>query len=83
MDVPCVSLTADESERATAFFRELGGVDLREYDAPNLGTGKVQHGATFRFDFGDDAASAARAAILYFARVTSVPINSVFSITER
>jgi hypothetical protein len=82
MDVPCVSLSTQEAELATQFFRELGGIDLREYHAPDPETGQMQHGATFRFDFGDDAVSAARAAVLFFARVTSVPINASFIITE-
>jgi hypothetical protein len=82
MDVPCVSLTAEEADRAAAFFRDLGGVDLREYDDPNPETAQVQHGAAFRFAFGDDAARAARAAILFFARVTSVPLNGPLTITE-
>jgi hypothetical protein len=82
MDVPCVSLNAEEADRAAVFFREIGGVDLREYDAPNPRTGRIKHGATFRFDFGEDAVKAARAAILFFARVTTVPINATLSITE-
>ena len=52
MDVPVVSLSTPEAERAYDFFRELGGAEVREYDAPNPHTGRIQHGATSRLILG-------------------------------
>jgi hypothetical protein len=82
MDVPFISLSEEESNRAYVFFQELGGVELQEYDAPNPRTGRIRHGATFKFDFGDDVHKAVRATILFFARVHQLEINATLSVSE-
>ena len=75
MDVPDKTLNAKEFERARCFFANLGDGCLMEYDAPNSETGEVSHGATFNYDFGQDAKAAAKTAIAFFDQVYRVPPN--------
>lgn len=82
MDVPCGSLSAEEADRASRFFKNLGEECPREYDAPNPKTKKIKHGATFSHDFGHDAEAATQAAITFFAEVYGFPAGIELSVEE-
>jgi len=66
LDVPCVALTSAEADRVSRFFAGLGEKYPIEYDAPNPRTARILHGATFNHDFGQDACTAAQAAVAFF-----------------
>jgi hypothetical protein len=83
MDVPHVTLSKEEADRAYDFFAELGDKYLIEYDARDPETGKVCHGATFNHDFGQDAQAAARAAASFFENVYLFPPDVELSIEKR
>jgi hypothetical protein len=82
MDVPCVGLTGDEADRASEFFRQLGVDYPREYHAPDKKAGRTHHGASFAHDFGNDARTAARAAVAFFETVYQLPAGLELSIEE-
>lgn len=82
MDVPCIGLTSQEADRASAFFRELGEDYPLEYHAPDPATGKTHHGASFSHDFGDDAREAARTALLFFESVFQFSSDVTLSVEE-
>jgi hypothetical protein len=73
MDVPHVVLNKEESDRAHDFYAKLGDNYLKEYHAPDPRTGKVRHGATFNYDFGQDARAAAKAGAAFFREVYLFP----------
>jgi hypothetical protein len=83
MDVPHVALSNDEAERAYRFFGRLGTDCLVEYDAPDPQTLQLNHGATFNYDFGQDAPAAAQAATLFFQEVYLLPPHLKLRIEQR
>jgi hypothetical protein len=83
MDVPHLTLSNEEADRAYEFFAALGEKYLIEYDAPNPETGKGHHGATFNHDFGQDARAAAKAAVSFFRNVYLFPPEVELTVQQR
>ena len=82
MDMPFIGLTADEAERAAQFFGKLGVEYPLEYEAPETNTGRIQHSATYRYNFGHDASAATQAAVTFFETVYLLPADFTVAIDE-